>query len=92
MVGMFALLAAGVSGCKPKVHPADAAKGYDVFWRCRKDGATTNWSALEVRQMMGEGKYRQEETPLPIFLLPCPKCGKMEMEQVFTSPPAEKPK
>jgi hypothetical protein len=85
-VGFLALLAA----CGPSSAPkGKKAPPPEVFWRCRGDGYRTNLAALTVRQMMGSNQYRYVEGDMPHYLLKCPACGRMEMEQIMLTPEGE---
>jgi hypothetical protein len=85
VAGAAVVLVCAMLGACHKGSQAKANGGAEPVWKCRVDGTVTNWSALQVRQMMGSNDYRAVETPLTVFLLKCPKCGKYEMEQVMTS-------
>ena len=51
-------------------------------WKCRADGYTTNFTSAEIDALFAAKKIQMDPQNLAIQLYECPKCGKIQMEQV----------
>lgn len=55
---------------------------YRVTWRCRGDGYETNLTVREIDQLFTDNKWRLDPNNMAIKLVACPKCGKIQLEQM----------
>ena len=84
IVGLACLVLAGVRIAKnfsPTPTEIAAAKNR-VIWRCRADGYETNLTVAEIDKFFADGKWRLDATNAAVKLVECPKCGKIELEQL----------
>ena len=85
LIGIAAIGFAGVRIAK-LFGRSDAEKKaaviYRQTWRCRADGYETNLAPEEVSQLFTADKWRLDPTNMSVKLFACPKCGKIELEQI----------
>jgi hypothetical protein len=60
--------------------------GYQAIWRCRATGFETNLPPEDVARCITEGRVRSDPEKPWITLLPCPDCGKLELEPQTVTP------
>lgn len=78
---------ASCSKDRNRLHTAPA--GHSQIWRCRGNGFETNLTPEQVGAAMSSGRTRRDPANPYIELLPCPDCGKVELESITKTPTGE---